>query len=238
MHPDFCLTRDYLTFFRGNLQVNIEDRAHADSVNVLFEASKTDQNREGCTTTRVRMAEGAGVGKTPVGAFEALVELLDAHPLLPGGAPLMTRRTVSGWKVITRTEAVVALRMMAASAGKNPTQFALHSGRIGGATKLAAQGMSELHIQRADRWKSRAFMVYVRDAGEGAQKVSSPPLATSTLNCYASLACFPGSLNCTMGPRGGDHRLYPRYVYEIRYAFHKQRFPSESYIFKEKSEHT
>ena len=29
----------------------------------------------------------AGVGKTPIGAFKALVELLDAHPGLPGGAP-------------------------------------------------------------------------------------------------------------------------------------------------------
>ena len=51
---------------------------------VLSVASKTDQNRAGCTTTRVRMAEGAGVGKTPTEAFEALVELLDAHPRLPG----------------------------------------------------------------------------------------------------------------------------------------------------------
>ena len=171
--PDFCLTRDCLTFFRGYLQVNIEDRARADSVKVLFVASKTDQNRESRTTTRVRMAKGAGVGKTLVGAFEALVELLDAHPPLAGGAPLMTRRTASEWKVITRTEAAVAMRMMAASAGKNPVQFVLHTGRIGGATKLAAQGMSELHIQRAGRWKSQAFMVYVRDAGEGAQKVSA-----------------------------------------------------------------
>ena len=129
MHPDFCLTHDGLTFFRGDVQVNIEDRARADSVRVLFVASKTDQNRGGCTTPRVRMAEGAGVGKTPVGAFEALVELLDAHPRLPGGAPLITRRTASGWKVIARTEAVVTLRMIAASAGKNPAQLTLHSGQ-------------------------------------------------------------------------------------------------------------
>ena len=146
VHSDLCLPRDCLTFFREDVQVNIEDRARADSVKVLFMASKTDQNREGCTTTRVRIAEGAGVCKTPVGAFEALVKLLDAHPRLPGGASLMMRRTASGWKLITRTEAVVALRMMAASAGKNPTQFALHSGWIEGATKLAAQGISELQI--------------------------------------------------------------------------------------------
>ena len=87
------------------------------------------------------------VGKTPIEALEALVELLDV--------------------------AVVALRMMAASAGKNPAHFALHSGRIGRATKLTAKGISELQIQRAGRWRSRAFMVYMRDAGEGTQKVSA-----------------------------------------------------------------
>ena len=98
VRPDFCLPRRCLTFFRGDVQGNIEDRARADSVKVLLMASKTDQNREGCTTTRMRMAEGAGVGKIPVGAFEALVELLDAHPRPPGGAPLTTRRTASGGK--------------------------------------------------------------------------------------------------------------------------------------------
>ena len=142
MHPYFCLTRGCTTFFCEDTQVDIEYRVRADTVKVLLVASKTDHNREGCTTTRVRMAEEAGVGKRPVGALEALVERLEAHPRLPGGAPVMTRRTASGWKMITRTEAVVALRMMAASAGKNLAQFALHSGRIGGATKLAAQGMS------------------------------------------------------------------------------------------------
>ena len=98
VYPDFCLTRDCLAFFRGDVQVNIEDRTRADSVKVLLMASKTDQNREGCTTTRVHTAEGAGVGKTPIVAFEALVELLNANPRRPGGAPLTTRRTASGGK--------------------------------------------------------------------------------------------------------------------------------------------
>ena len=80
MHPDFCLTRDCLTFFCEDIQVDIEYRVRADTVKVLLVASKTDHNREGCTTTRVRMAEETGVGKTPVGALEARVELLDAHP--------------------------------------------------------------------------------------------------------------------------------------------------------------
>lgn len=173
VHPEFCLTRDCLTFFREGVQVSLEDRARADLVKVRFVASKTDQNRQGCTITRLRSGEGTGAGRAPVGAFEAIIELLNVHPSLPAGAPLMTRLAVTGWKVVTRTEAVVALRMMVASVGRNPAHFALHSGRIGGATQLAAQGLSELQIQRAGRWKSRAFMAYVREAGEGAEMVSA-----------------------------------------------------------------
>ena len=52
-------------------------------------------------------------------------------------------------------------------------QFALHSGRIGRATQLAGEGVSELQIQRAGRWKSRAFKTYVREAGGGAKVVSA-----------------------------------------------------------------
>lgn len=172
VHPDFCLTRDCLRYFHGDTQVETEDRARADSVRIRFVASKADQNREGCTITRTRSPRSQASGRAPFGAFEAIVELLNVHPNLPGRAPLMTRMGANGWKVVTRGEAVVALRRMVACAGKDPAQYALHSGRIGGATQLAAQGVSDLQIQRAGRWKSRAFMVYVREAGEGAETVS------------------------------------------------------------------
>ena len=46
----------------------------------------------------------------------------------------------------TRTEAVAALKLMVGSTGRDPVQYALHSARIGGATQLAAQGISELQI--------------------------------------------------------------------------------------------
>ena len=42
-----------------------------------------------------------------------------------------------------------------------PEEFALHSGRIGGATKLPAGGASDAVIQREGRWASNAFMRYV-----------------------------------------------------------------------------
>ena len=90
-----------------------------------------------------------------------------------GGATDYEKSTSGGWNVLSRSEAVAALRLMVGSSGRDPMQFALHSGRIGGATQLAAQGLSGLQIQRAGRWKSRAFMTYVREAGEGAEAVST-----------------------------------------------------------------
>ena len=65
-----------------------------------------------------------------MGAFEFLLELLDVHPQLPGRAPLTVRATPRGWKISTRTEAVIASRLMVGCSGGNPMQFALHSGTI------------------------------------------------------------------------------------------------------------
>ena len=107
-----------------------------------------------------------------MGALEILLDLLDLYPELSGSAPLMQTRTATGWKVTTRTVATKALRWMVGSLGRDPTQYALHSGRIGGETQLAAQGASDIQIQRAGRWKSLEFMVYVRAGGEEAEFVS------------------------------------------------------------------
>ena len=97
VHPELCLTRACLTFSLGGIQViSLEERATADAVAVRFVASKADQNRKGCTITRVRAFAGKGTDETPVGAFEAIVKLLDLHPSLPGGAPLMTEEHAHG----------------------------------------------------------------------------------------------------------------------------------------------
>ena len=50
---------------------------------------------------------------------------------------------------------------------------ALHSGRIGGATRLlAASGLQAWAIQREGRWKGEAFMLYVRDNREDDKRSS------------------------------------------------------------------
>ena len=61
---------------------------------------------------------------------------------------------------------VVAQKWMAEGRGTGanlkPEEFALHSGRIGGATSLAAKGVSEAIIKKEGRWASDSFLVYVR----------------------------------------------------------------------------
>ena len=61
--------------------------------------------------------------------------------------------------------AVAPLRLMVRSSGRDPMHFVLHSGRIGGGTYLAAQGLPDLKIQPAERWKSRACDVCERGRG-------------------------------------------------------------------------
>ena len=159
--------------FRGRAQVAVENTSIADSVKVRFVASKTDQNREGCTTTRTQASNAGEPGGGSAGAFELLLDLLDVHPFLEGVSPLMVRLTPQDWKAFRRTEAVAALRLMIASSGRDPALYASHSGRIGGASQLAAQGLSELQTHRVGKWKSRVFMSYVREGGEGPESFST-----------------------------------------------------------------
>ena len=132
-HPEFCLTRNSPTFLHEGMQVALENRSAASAVQVHVLASKSDQKRAGCTITRTRLVHARETADASMGASETLVKLLDVHPQLPGDAPLTIRGTSFGWRVFTRTKAVAALRLMVGSSGRDPMQFALHSGRIGGA---------------------------------------------------------------------------------------------------------
>ena len=48
--------------------------------------------------------------------------------------------------------------------GLDPTKFRTHSLRIGGASMLAAAGVPDYVIQTQGRWKSLAFLEYIRVA--------------------------------------------------------------------------
>ena len=85
--------------------------------------------------------------------LEILLDLLDLYPTLDGAAPLMQTYSVAGYRVVNRSEATHTLRMIVDGRGRDPSQYALHSEKIGGATHSAAQGTTVVQIQRAGRWK-------------------------------------------------------------------------------------
>ena len=119
-------------------------------------------------------SEHRGAGGGSGGSLRSPAGSSRGEPAVPlGVSPFTVRQTSSGWKPFTRMEAVAALRLMIGSCDRDPAQYALYSGRIEGATQLAAQVVPELQIQRAGRWKSRPFMTYVREAGVGAGSVSA-----------------------------------------------------------------
>lgn len=90
-------------------------------------------------------------------------------------APLMTFKEGGRCRVWGRDGATKRLRGGLVEVGKRwgrqgrgvgaglvPTEFALHSGRIGGATRLAAMGVPEAVIQKEGRWASDSYKTYVR----------------------------------------------------------------------------
>jgi hypothetical protein len=55
-----------------------------------------------------------------------------------------------------------AIKRLAYELGLNPIFFSTHSCRVGGATALGAAGVPDYLIQNLGRWKSLAFLGYVR----------------------------------------------------------------------------
>ena len=157
VHPEFCLTRNCLTFLQGEGQVAFENRSSANAVQVRFVASEHDQKRAGCTITRTRVSGETEAGGGLAGAFEALLELLSVHSELPGEAPLTARLTPLSWRVFTRTEAVEASRLMVGSSGRDPAEYALHSGRIGGERSWRRRGRLRCNFSaQADGSRARS----------------------------------------------------------------------------------
>ena len=82
MHPDFCLTRRGVVFFRGTTQLAWKDRRQADKIEVTFQVGKSNQNRLGLVVPRTRVvaADGVDGDVRSKGALEILLNLLDLYP--------------------------------------------------------------------------------------------------------------------------------------------------------------
>ena len=150
IHSDFCLLRSDLRWLdEMGAELCWMLRHLAVAVEITF---RGQQGRPA--------APGAMIVKTD-STVDLIRTLINLSPGLPVTAPLLTQR--SG-VTVTRKEATSVLRSMVKGLGADfkPASYALHSGRIGGATALAAAGLTDAAIMAAGRWKSDAFMVYVR----------------------------------------------------------------------------
>ena len=120
--------------------------------------SKTDQRLIG--TTLVVAATG-GSAADPVCVLADL--LLSLPSTLLGTAPIMTVFRAGAQSMVTRAEVTELVQAMVVAAGRDIDNVGIHAMRVGGATTLAAAGMSERAIKLAGRWRSEAYKVYIRD---------------------------------------------------------------------------
>ena len=73
-----------------------------------------------------------------------------------------------------------AIKKVAAEMGLDAARFRTHSLRIGGASMMAAAGRPDYEIQKLGRWKSLAFLGYIR-LGKATFKASLEAIANPTL---------------------------------------------------------
>ena len=169
IHDVYCLCRGDVAFFEGDEQLEGSERVRANKIEVHMRGSKGDQGRKGAVLVREK-------GRAN-GAVELMLELFGIYGSegLSAKTPLMVHKRGGKWEVWQRGKATEQLRKgiravaeewvkegRGAGAKLRPEEFALHSGRIGGATRLAAKGVPGAVIKKEGRWSSDAFLVYVR----------------------------------------------------------------------------
>lgn len=119
-------------------------------VSLLLRRTKTDQARRGVKIV-------LGVTRTDLCPVQALLEYLSLRGREPG--PLFLW---SDGKPVTKTRLVEEVRLALRGAGLPEKEFAGHSFRIGAATTASAAGVEDSTIQALGRWKSSAFLSYIR----------------------------------------------------------------------------
>ena len=75
-------------------------------------------------------------------------------------------------RLLTRDRFVARVREALSTAGVNATSYSGHSFRIGAATTARRKGLSLEKIQTLGRWKSSAYLLYIRLPREELSSVS------------------------------------------------------------------
>ena len=85
---------------------------------------------------------------------------------------------------LSRPRLVQSLRQVLSSVGVDDTSYSGHSFRIGAATTAARMGVSDSLIKTLGKWKSSAFMLYIRTPWERLAEVSPTLARTPQLRHY------------------------------------------------------
>ena len=150
--------------------VAVDNRAAPQVVRITLKQSKTDQFRQGAYVH---------LGKTShqVCPVEALVHYLarkggkpESLFILPSNTPL------------TRARFSTALNKAFQELQMDPCNFNTHSFRIGAATSAKQAGISDYHLKALGRWKSSAYLKYVRLSPQDLANLYKTLIASHTLD--------------------------------------------------------
>lgn len=130
--------------------ISVDNAKEPRMVSLLLRCSKTDQARRGVKVVMGRTGDDI----CPV---TALLQYLADRGNRPG--PLFLR---ANGKPLTKAQLVAEVRSALTEAKLPAASYAGHSFRIGAATTAAAAGVEDSVIQTLGRWKSSAYLLYVR----------------------------------------------------------------------------
>ena len=130
--------------------VAVDSRISPTSIHITLKQSKNDQFRTGATIS---------LGKTThaVCPVDALVQYIAIQGGTPGSLFL-----VSPNQSLTRALFSAALKKAFQELHMDHHQFNTHSFRIGAAISAKQAGVSDSHLKALGRWKSDAYLKYVR----------------------------------------------------------------------------
>jgi len=123
---------------------------------ICLKKSKTDQGRKGVVRSTQRTNEEA----CGVEAIVSFIKQRRAHGIHQNNQPFF--RWESDWRdgCLTREHVSDHMKLTASSLNMDPSEYASHSLRIGGATAMAAAGIPHLLIKRFGRWMSDCWELY------------------------------------------------------------------------------
>ena len=141
--------------------VSVDSHISPSYITVIIRRSKNDPFAVGAKLHLGR----TGLPLCPV---SALLCYLAIRP--PQQGPLFLFKDDS---TFSRPRLVISLRKALSEVGVDPSGYNGHSFRIGAATTAARMGVNDSLIQTLGRWKSSAFVHYIRTPWEQLVQVSS-----------------------------------------------------------------